>query len=62
MITIDHYTIKYPLEVFEEWLEERAMEDGVFYGNGKISITNITLDSVDKYIVIDGEIERRLDA
>jgi hypothetical protein len=60
--TTDSYTIKYPLEVFEEWLEERAMEDGIFYGNGRISITNITFDDVNAYVIIEGEILRRMDS
>jgi len=58
----EHYTVKYPAELFEEWVLGHAINDGVFYGNGKISVTNVTFDGVEKYVIVEGDIERRIDA
>jgi hypothetical protein len=56
MLTKSNYTVEFPLEHFIEWMTFRALIDGIISDNSHISVSDISFDSANQYVVVEGMI------
>lgn len=61
MIVTNDYRITYPVEIFENWMKENGINDGVMLENYKVQVEDISFDRETRYITVDGSISQQID-
>jgi hypothetical protein len=56
MLTSAGFTVKYPVEEFINWMEERAVEAGIIHQFQTISVLDVNYDNGNGYVIVDGDI------
>lgn len=62
MLIKSEYNVAFPIEYFITWMKERAMNDQIISENSEFDISNVSYDTDNKYLLVDGNIWTKLDS
>jgi len=58
----DPFSVHLPVELFEDWIKQNGVDDGQMTENQDVNLNNIKFDTDTGYLIVEGDLNTRLDS